>query len=61
MPAAWEHLGLKPPEDTASESLWSLLPESTTHEPHVDGHHDARGSYVPQEDTEGMLFFDDGD
>lgn len=61
MPAAWEHLGLKPPEDTASESLWSLLPASTTHEPHVDGHHDARGSYVPQEDTEGMLFFDDGD
>ncbi|WP_082911656.1 Holliday junction branch migration DNA helicase RuvB [Enteractinococcus helveticum] len=61
MPAAWEHLGLKPPEDTASESLWSLLPEGTAREPEVDGHHDVPENYMPQEDTEGMLFFDDRD
>lgn len=61
MPAAWEHLGLKPPEDTASESLWSLLPEGAAHESAADGRHDGQESYMPQEDTEGMLFFDDRD
>ena len=60
MPAAWEHLGLKPPEDPSSDGLWSLLPEGAgTVEPAHQ--HDPQGSYMPQEDTEGMLFFDDQD
>ncbi len=61
MPAAWEHLGLKPPEDPASEGLWSLLQERPTKGGPEGAQDDLQRSSVPQEDIEGMLFFDDRD
>lgn len=55
MPAAWEHLGLNPPQDPASEGLWSLLQDGAS--PSSESNHEQVA--LPQEDTEGLLFFDD--
>lgn len=55
MPAAWEHLGLNPPQDPASEGLWSLLEDGAS--PSSESDHEQVA--LPQEDTEGLLFFDD--
>lgn len=61
MPAAWQHLGIKPPEDPASEGLWSLL-DNKMADTSVEGHESGLDhTYLPQEDSEGMLFFDDRD
>lgn len=51
MPAAWQHLGLKPPEDADTQGLWSLIPTDSS----STEHHPAPG----EDDIEGLLYFDD--
>lgn len=48
MPAAWEHLGLTPPDDRTSQNLWSLLEERP-------GQDEDRGV------LDGVIITDDGE
>lgn len=58
MPAAWEHLGLTPPQDPENQGLWSLMQEtndtSTPTAPSQDS-----GRKADENDVDGLLFFDD--
>ena len=61
MPAAWEHLGLVPPENSTSQGFWSLVSEqSTTTHPPVQAA-DVQESPTQQEDLDDILYFDDRD
>lgn len=61
MPAAWEHLGLVPPENSTSQGFWSLVSEqSTTTHPPVQAA-DVQESPAQQEDLDDILYFDDRD
>lgn len=61
MPAAWEHLGLTPPEDSTPHSLWSLMQEgssvSNDASYRLDQHRDSAG----QENTNDGVFMDEED
>jgi len=61
MPAAWQHLGLKPPEDSNTQSLWSLIPNDPISsdeagDPAVQQHTD-----TASDEVEGLVYFDDRD
>lgn len=60
MPAAWEHLGLTPPEDASAQGLWSLMSDDAgtgdssrlNTEPASSQH---------QEDHDSIVYFEDRD
>lgn len=60
MPAAWEHLGLTPPEDASTQGLWSLVPGDTTLGEPSRLNSEPAGS-VHQENLDGILYFEDRD
>lgn len=61
MPAAWEHLGLVPPEDVSAQGLWSLIPDDSTALAKTSQQNEARDAYGHQENLDGILYFDDRD
>ncbi len=61
MPAAWEHLGLVPPEDASAQGLWSLIPDDSTALAKTSQQNEARDAYGHQENLDGILYFDDRD
>ncbi len=60
MPAAWEHLGLTPPEDTSTQGLWSLVPGDRSPDDPSRLNTEPAGP-VHQEDLDGILYFEDRD
>ena len=60
MPAAWEHLGLTPPEDTSTQGLWSLIPEETAIGDSSRLNTEPASS-LHQENLDGILYFEDRD
>jgi len=55
MPAAWEHLGLTPPEDTAVQGLWSLVPDDLD----TTTRFNTGSSAAEQGDLDGIVLFDE--
>lgn len=58
MPAAWEHLGLTPPQDPENQGLWSLIQETSHPSPVADPSRDSERK-ADDNDSDGLLFFDD--
>ncbi|GAA2035490.1 Holliday junction branch migration DNA helicase RuvB [Yaniella flava] len=61
MPAAWEHLGLTPPDDSATQGLWSLMNDSPTGARNPAESTHARQHSAVQEDMDDILFTDEGE
>lgn len=61
MPAAWEHLGLTPPEDSTTQSLWSLMDDGNSRQTDTSSRLNEQPRGTVQESVEGILFTDDGD
>ena len=57
MPAAWEHLGLTPPEDTTVQGLWSLVPDELAQDANTRLH--SGSSAADQGDLDGIVVFDE--
>ena len=61
MPAAWEHLGLVPPENSTSQSFWSLVPEESTASGTTPQDADVQETPERQDELDDILYFDDSD
>lgn len=59
MPAAWEHLGLMPPEDATAQGLWSLIPGDTAQD--ASSRLSSSGTAADQDDLDGIVIFDEGE
>lgn len=59
MPAAWEHLGLMPPEDATAQGLWSLIPGDTAQD--TSSRLSSSGTAADQDDLDGIVIFDEGE
>lgn len=61
MPAAWEHLGLTPPDDSTTQGLWSLMDDRSSETTNVSSRLNEQGNGAVQESADGILFTDKGD
>lgn len=60
MPAAWEHLGLTPPDDSTTQCFWTLIDDEPSTTNGVTPRLDERNTAV-QQTADEILFTDDGD
>ena len=61
MPAAWEHLGLVPPENSTSQGFWSMVPQESSASGTPAQQADVQEPPAHQEDLDGILYFEDRD
>ncbi|HIW46746.1 MAG TPA: Holliday junction branch migration DNA helicase RuvB [Candidatus Yaniella excrementigallinarum] len=61
MPAAWDHLGLTPPEDSTTHSLWSLMQEGSSASSDTSYRLDQQRDGAVQESIDDGIFTDDED
>lgn len=61
MPAAWEHLGLMPPEDSTTQSLWSLMDDGNSRQADTSSRLNEQPPGTVQESVDDILFTDDGE
>ena len=59
MPAAWEHLGLTPPEDSTTHGLWSLMQEGSSASSDGSYRLDQQRDGAVQENIDGGIFTDE--
>ncbi len=59
MPAAWEHLGLTPPEDSTTHGLWSLMQEGSSASNDGSYRLDQQRDGAVQENIDGGIFTDE--
>lgn len=61
MPAAWEHLGLTPPDDSTTKGLWSLMVDGSGGEGDTTSRLKEQSTDAVQGRVDDILFTDDGD
>ena len=61
MPAAWDHLGLTPPEDSTTHSLWSLMQEGSSASSDTSYRLDQQRDGAVQESIDDGIFTDGED
>lgn len=61
MPAAWEHLGLTPPEDSTTKGLWSLMDDGASRQTDTASRLNEQPTDAVQGSVDDILSTDDGD
>ncbi|HIY86223.1 MAG TPA: Holliday junction branch migration DNA helicase RuvB [Candidatus Yaniella excrementavium] len=61
MPAAWEHLGLTPPEDSTTKGLWSLMEDGAQGQNDTASRLKDPSADAVQGNADDILFTDDGE